>query len=110
VNVGLVVAFGVSLSWTVAMMRRVVGLVSEGMIDWALGMGDPYSCAAVKLYWLMRRNCRNLLITINFPWKNNQIKVCQHSFFTYFCTPKNKTLVMFEGLGFRSSVGRAIHF
>jgi len=40
VNVGLVVAFGIGFSGTVVMMRRVVGVVPEGIVDWALGMAD----------------------------------------------------------------------
>jgi hypothetical protein len=32
----------------------------------------------------------NLLITTNFPWKNNAAIFCRNSFLPYFCTPKNK--------------------
>jgi hypothetical protein len=32
----------------------------------------------------------NLLITTNFPWKNNPVKICRHIFLPYFCTPKKQ--------------------
>ena len=44
-----------------------------------------------------------------FPWKNNRLFFCRHSFLPYFCTPKN-TLNPVSRVRFRSSVGRAIHF